>query len=95
MAGEVQFVPCQSLVGEEIFLEFSTDNLIMNLFSTCESGVTDETRRTHYRQKISDYMARAEKIKEHVEQEKEGEWGRGEGWGVEQKMQSKGLRQSV
>ena len=39
----------------------------------CSSAVTDEAKRKHYRQKISDYMDRAEKIKQHVDQEKESE----------------------
>ena len=49
----------------------------MNLYGHriffCSSAVTDEAKRKHYRQKISEYMDRAEKIKQHVKQEKEGE----------------------
>ena len=36
------------------------------------SASTDEAKRKHFRQKISEYMDRAEKLKQHVEQEKEG-----------------------
>ncbi|XP_029460635.1 MIT domain-containing protein 1 [Rhinatrema bivittatum] len=34
-------------------------------------GTKDETKKGHYRQKINDYMDRAEHIKRHLEQEKE------------------------
>nr|XP_033805592.1 MIT domain-containing protein 1 isoform X2 [Geotrypetes seraphini] len=34
-------------------------------------GTKDEKKKSHYRQKISDYMDRAEQIKRHLEQEKE------------------------
>ena len=45
----------------------------MVIVFSCSSAVTDEAKRKHYRQKISDYMDRAEKIKQHVDQEKEGQ----------------------
>ena len=45
----------------------------MVIVLVCSSAVTDEAKRKHYRQKISDYMDRAEKIKQHVDQEKEGQ----------------------
>ncbi|XP_069492782.1 MIT domain-containing protein 1 [Ambystoma mexicanum] len=34
-------------------------------------GTKDDARKTHYRQKIKDYMGRAEQIKKHLDQEKD------------------------
>ncbi len=38
------------------------------------SAITVDSKRQHYRGKISQYMDRAEKIKEHVNQAKEGSY---------------------
>ena len=43
-----------------------------SLMFLCQSGITDEVKRQRYRTRISDYMDRAEKLKQHVEKEKEG-----------------------
>ena len=40
---------------------------------TCISDVQDEAKKKHYRQKIEGYMDRAETIKTHVEQQKQGQ----------------------
>lgn len=36
------------------------------------AATKDETKKTHYREKISSYMSRAENIKKYLEKEKEG-----------------------
>lgn len=36
------------------------------------TATTDEAKKHRYRQKISEYMTRAEDIKKHIEKEKEG-----------------------
>ena len=36
------------------------------------TGVTDGSKKTKYRDKIKDFLDRAEKLKDHIEQEKEG-----------------------
>ena len=37
-----------------------------------DTGTTDKTKRLAYKQRIAEYMDRAEKLKTHVENEKEG-----------------------
>lgn len=36
------------------------------------AGTKDEAKKQRYRQKISEYMTRAEDIKKHIEKEKQG-----------------------
>lgn len=38
----------------------------------CYTGTQDDTKKKKYREKISEYMARAEELKQHVKDEKEG-----------------------
>lgn len=36
------------------------------------TATTDATKKTRYREKIEEYLKRAEELKKHVQQEKEG-----------------------
>ena len=42
------------------------------VFCVMQAAVKDEAKRGHYREKIKGYMDRAEQIKSHVNQLKEG-----------------------